>query len=289
MPASRSGKSVEHLGEHRDREVEVAVLLHVEVDERAVGRGLGVHGLQPLDDAVDGLVEGPHRELAGDGRHLDRDVVDVVALEQRHRAVATAGGLTLTQHRLAEEIEVEAVAPLAQLLDGLAELGRPGVDDEVADQATQRASRLADDESGHEDRDHRPELEQQTLSDGQELRGVAGEDAQVARGDLGVLGADDPVDEPDGEVEAVGILQEVGESLGGGVGRTRGGSGSGSIQARTSSTLRSASGRSVMTRSRLVVGRGTARREEGLGTTSPTDGTTVITHPSECSCLNTNR
>ena len=214
------GEVVEDPGEHRDGEVEVAVLLHVEVDERTAGGGLLVQGPQPLDDAVDGLVEGPQRQLAGDGRHLDRDVVDVVALEQGHRAVAPAGGLALTQDRLAEEVEVEAVAATAKLLDGLAELLRPGVDDQVADEPTQRAPRLADDETGHEDREHRAELEQQTLPVGQELRGVAGEGAQVARGDAGVLRPHDAVDESDGEVEAGGVLQKVRESLCGGVGTT---------------------------------------------------------------------
>ncbi len=73
-----------------------------------VGRAL-VQRRQLLDDAGDGLVERPHRELAGDRRDLDRDVVDVVALEQLHRAVAATGGFALAEHGLAEEVEVEAV------------------------------------------------------------------------------------------------------------------------------------------------------------------------------------
>ena len=47
---------------------------------------------------------------------------------------------------------------------------------------------------------------------------MAGEGAEIARRDLGVLGPHDSIDEADGEVEAGGILQEVGEPLCGGVG-----------------------------------------------------------------------
>ena len=107
---------------------------------------------------------------------------------------------------------------MRSFLIGFAELGRPGVDDQVPDQSPQRSTSLADDETGHEERHHRAELEQQALARGQELRGVAGEGAEVPGGDLGVLGPHDPVDEPDGEVEAGGVLQEMGESLGGGIG-----------------------------------------------------------------------
>ena len=251
MPASSCGKSLEHLGEHRDGEVEIAVLLHVEVDESTAGSGLGVQGLESFDDSVDGLVERPHRELAGDRGHLDGHIVDVVALEQLHRAVATADSLTLAEHSLAEEVDVQAVAALAQLLDRVAELGGPGVDDQVPDEPPQRATGLADDETRHEERHHCAELEQQALVIGQELRGAAGEGAEVPCGDLGVLGPHDPVDETDREVEAGGILQEVGESLRGGVGSA--GGGSGGIDPSTDEfMLRSASGRSVMSRSRLV-------------------------------------
>ena len=86
MPASRSCSSrlLEQAGEDRDREVEVAVLLHVEVDELAAcrRRRLLVERGEAVDDALDRLVEAPHREVARDRRDLDRDVVDVVAREQ---------------------------------------------------------------------------------------------------------------------------------------------------------------------------------------------------------------
>jgi hypothetical protein len=54
---------VEQSGEHRDRHVEVAVLLHVEVDEllRRRLRGPGEQRCERLDDVGDGLVERPCR------------------------------------------------------------------------------------------------------------------------------------------------------------------------------------------------------------------------------------
>ncbi len=126
---------VEQRGEHRDGEVEVAVLLHVEVDElrRGALRGELVERRELRDDLGDGLVERPHRELAHDARHLDRHVVDVVAGEELVGAAQAAVGLVLAEHGLAEEVEVEAVARLAERRDGGAELRRRRVEHEVAD------------------------------------------------------------------------------------------------------------------------------------------------------------
>ncbi len=60
---------LEQPGEHRDGQVEVLVLLHVEVDELGGGRrgGEAVQRGQALDDVLDGFVERPHRQLADHG------------------------------------------------------------------------------------------------------------------------------------------------------------------------------------------------------------------------------
>ena len=81
MPASQSRNSrlVEHAREGVDRQVQVAVLLHVEVDEhgRRLGRGDVVHGAQAIGDALELVVEGEHVEVGAQGRDLHRHVVDV--------------------------------------------------------------------------------------------------------------------------------------------------------------------------------------------------------------------
>ncbi len=217
------GEGLEDRLEDRDRQVEVVVLLHVEVDERRLaGRRALVERRQLLDDAGDGLVERPHRQLAGDGRHLDRHVVDVVALEQLHRAVAAVRGLALAEDRLAEQVEVEPVAAGAQALDRLAELRGTGVDDEVADHAPQGAPGDRHDQLGEQDRRHRAELEQDALAGRQERRRVQRERPQVARGDPVIVRAYDAVDEPDRELEPVRVLEQLGEAFGGGIGTAGG-------------------------------------------------------------------
>ncbi|PJI51784.1 hypothetical protein CTI14_53670, partial [Methylobacterium radiotolerans] len=59
----------------------------------------------------------PHGELADDARDLDRDVVDVRTGEEVVRALQSAARLALAEHGLAEEVEVETVAGLAELRD----------------------------------------------------------------------------------------------------------------------------------------------------------------------------
>ena len=108
--------------------------------------GLLVERGQPLDDAGDGLVEAPHRELAGDARHLDRHVVDVVAGEQLARALQAAVGLALAEHGLAEEVDVEAHAVGAQVGERLVEVLRRRVDDQVADHLAQHPAGDRDDD-----------------------------------------------------------------------------------------------------------------------------------------------
>ena len=96
--------------EHPHREREVAVLLHVEVEERAVpGRGQ-VQRPQPLDHAVDAAVGVPRGQLAGHRRDLDGHVVDVGPLDQGRHPRQPGGRLALPEHGLAEQVEVEPEA-----------------------------------------------------------------------------------------------------------------------------------------------------------------------------------
>ena len=121
------------------------------------------------------------------------------------------------EHGLAEEIDVELDAVLADLGDGGAELGVGGIDDEVADHFTEHTAGNRDDHL-RQGRSHgAAEADGAAHVPGQEGGDFRGQRGEVPGGDLQVLGADDAVDEPDGEVEAVGVLQDAGELLGGGV------------------------------------------------------------------------
>ncbi len=210
---------VEHAREHLDREVEVLVLLHVEVDElggRRLRRQLVQRG-QALDDLVDGLVERPHRQLRDDARHLDGDVVHVVAGEQLARAREAARGLLLAEDGLAEQVEVEAGSALAQLGDRRAELLARRVDDEVADHLAQHAARDGHDHLREDGAEDAARADRALHVPGEEARGLGGERGEAVAGDRQVLGTDDAVDEADGEVEAVLVLEDAGEALGGGI------------------------------------------------------------------------
>ena len=188
-------------------------LMNLAFCRRRQGRGAGEERGELLHDVLHGLVEGPGG-VRGHGRgDLDGDVVDVRAGQQGVRALEPAGGLVLAEHGLAEEVDVELDAVLADLGDGRAQLGVGGVDNQVADHFAQHAAGDRDDHL-RQDRGHgAAEADGAAHVPGQERRDLGGEGGEVAGGDLQVLGTDDAVDEPDREVQAVGVLQDPGELL----------------------------------------------------------------------------
>ena len=102
---------VEHPAERGDREVEVVVRLHVQVDE---GRGHrrppgAVQRAQPVAQHVDGGPEGQRVDLGVDGGDLHRHVVDVGPLDRgQHRGQPTAG-LVLAEDGLTQGVDVLVV------------------------------------------------------------------------------------------------------------------------------------------------------------------------------------
>ena len=56
------------------------------------------------------MVESPQIELAGDGRDLDRHVVNLGVLHQGQGALEAAGRLGLAQDRLAQQVDIQGVA-----------------------------------------------------------------------------------------------------------------------------------------------------------------------------------
>ena len=210
----------EQAREYRDRQFEVLVLLHIEVDELRTGRGfrsLLVERTEAVDDVVDGLVEGPHRDLRGHGGDLHRHVVDIVAGEQPVGLLQVVVGFTVTEHGLAEEVDVQPVTVGGERGHGLAELLVPGVDDHMPDHLTQASAG-----GGHDGL--RGDLGQ--CGTGLDLRAVEvrhrlgrqlADLGQRVGGGVDIIGAHDPIDEPDSEVEAVVIGEDSGEAFGCGV------------------------------------------------------------------------
>ena len=206
----------EQRGEDLHGEVQVRVDLHVQVDELAARRGVGglaVQRQEALDHALDGLVEAPVRQLRDHGGDLDRGVVDVVAGQEAVDVVQVLIGLAHAQDLLAEEVDVQRVAALGDVLDGLAERTWAGVDHQVADHLAQPAA-------GDRDDDRRGQVAH--VAAGDDLRAVQGgqglgRDARDAlqrpRGGDAVLGADHAIHEADGEVQPVGVLEDGREAV----------------------------------------------------------------------------
>ena len=204
---------VEDRGEDRHREVEIAVLLHVEVDELRLwgARRLLEQRRQALHDVLDGLVEGPRGMRSDGGRDLDRHVVHVGTGQQRMRALEPASGLLVAKHGLAQQVDVEPRPASPDLRDGLAQTRVGGIDDQVPDHGAQRASYERDHQVGQDTSGRPSEAYGGAQVPGQERRHVPGEGGEVAGGDPRILRPDHPVDESNREGQAVRILQDAGE------------------------------------------------------------------------------
>lgn len=127
-------RTIEDPLEHRDGEIEVLVLLHVEVDELLGARGVGAfeEGEKVGVDALHRFVECPvvvRRHRRGD---LDRYVVHVVAFEQTTSARQAPRRLASAEDVLAEQVDVQADAVLLDLRDRRTEFRVARVDDEMA-------------------------------------------------------------------------------------------------------------------------------------------------------------
>gem|GEM_PF-5616037 len=217
---ARQGRLLEQRREDRDRQVEIAVLLHVEVDELGAAgcRGLLVQRRQPLHDARHGLVEAPHRQLTDNRRDLDRHVVDVIPGQQLLRAAQSAARLAVSEHRLAEQVDIEPDAAGAQSLQGLPQRLRVGIDDEVRDHAAEHPPRDRDDRPRQDPGEAASHRDRRAQVPGQEPRDAVRELFEVPTGHPQVFGADHLVDEAERELEPARVFEHTGQSLGARVG-----------------------------------------------------------------------
>ncbi len=211
---------VEQLLEDGDGQVEVFELFHVEVDELRGGgcRGKLVQRSQPLHHLRHHLVERPHRELARDGRDLDRHVVDVVAGEKLAGAGEATIRLVIAEDGLAEQVQVEPDPLAAQRLQGLGELRRRRIHDEVRHHAAKHPAGDRHDRPRDERRESPAGEDRGPQVPGQERGDAVAQLFEVASGHPQIVGTHHLVNESEGKREPLGVLQHTGEPLGADIG-----------------------------------------------------------------------
>ncbi len=111
MPASsrRNSILVEHAHERLQGQLEVAVLLHVEVDERERCRtgGASVEPTESVGDPLDRVLECERVEVGDDRRHLHRHVVDIGAVDALLDLPQPLVGFGVGEDRFAERVHVD--------------------------------------------------------------------------------------------------------------------------------------------------------------------------------------
>ena len=80
-----------------------------------MGERLAVERAEAVLDALDGVAERDEVDLAEDRGDLDRDVLDVVASQEREVRLEAAAGLALAEDGLAELVQVQPDAGAAAL------------------------------------------------------------------------------------------------------------------------------------------------------------------------------
>ena len=119
MPASRwcELRLVEHLGERGDGQVQIAVLLHVEVDEpeRCLRQRGAIDLAKLFADSLDAAVEVEHVEVGHQRRCLDRDGCRRRVVAACRGPARRVDGFGVTENRFAEGIDEQPDAILAAL------------------------------------------------------------------------------------------------------------------------------------------------------------------------------
>jgi hypothetical protein len=129
------------------------------------------------------------------------------------------GCLVVAEHRLAEQVDVQADAAAPQLRKRLAELGRGRIDHEVPDHAPEHPARDGHDRPRQDRGDVAPDEDREPQVPGQEARDGVGQLLEVAPGDPQVLRPHHAIHEAEREIEAERVGEQTGEALRAGVGR----------------------------------------------------------------------
>ncbi len=211
---------LENARKDRDCHFEIFVLLHIEVDKFGDGGCCGAREQwsEAFHHMLDGFVERPGGVRGHRGRDLDRHVVDVVAAEEGVGSLEATGGFLLSQHGLAEQVDVESDAFGTHLCDRGAELRGGRVHHQVSHHLAENLAR-----NRHHHRGQHRGGNPTTAHGGLHVPGEEGghtrcEQGEVASGDNEVFRAHNSVDKPHGEVESGRVFQHTRELLRGGVG-----------------------------------------------------------------------
>lgn len=124
---------VEQLLKQPDRELEVVILLHVEVDEHPLRVRRLVQGAQAVLEARDRAVVVPVVDLRHHRGGLHRHVGHARVVDEVQGASGAGLGLLLADHGLAQQVEVELLAAGRGLVQHGVERVGLGVEDEVPD------------------------------------------------------------------------------------------------------------------------------------------------------------
>ena len=202
---------VEDRGEHRDRQVEVLVILHVEVEERPVVASEAVE--RQAHAVVDDLLEAPRVVGAGHRGDLDRHVVDVLAGHEARDLGQAVRCFLFAEDGLAEEVDVQAVTTLAQARERGAEALVGRINNEVADNLTEHSTRGSCHRTRSEERCGRTEAHRRSQSRGQEVLTTGRQALHGRAGHVQVRGTHDVIDESGGKGQPVRIGEDAGQEL----------------------------------------------------------------------------
>ena len=202
---------VEQADEGIERERQVLVFLHVEIDED------GRRGVGGAKDVAQGLLGSPERvrvgpqvELRADRRHLDRDVVDVGARHEREHVGPPTRRLGVPEHGLAQQVDVDPEPLGAQARQVPAQGRVGGVRQQVPDQGPEAAAGQRHDGTREGRGEAGAPAQEGAVGRGQEA-GLPRrhQSPQLAGGHAGRLGAQHAVAEGHGEGERARIGRQL--------------------------------------------------------------------------------
>ena len=200
-------------GERRDGEVQVAELLHVEIDEDALVRRGAVQNAQLGAHARQRAVQVDRHELAHDRGEFDRDVGDLATRHHLDDAAEAVGSLDLSEHRLAQDVHVGPEPLASPTLEVAGQRRRVGVEDQVAGERTDASVHRGDHQSREQSRRQGRRAQAREVPDSEPLaRRVRDRLAQRRRGAPARGEAHDLVGQRHRHAERGAVTQEPGES-----------------------------------------------------------------------------
>ena len=205
---------IEDGGEHRDRQVEVLVILHVEVEERPVVASEAVERQEGAHAVLDDLLEAPRVVGACHRGDLNGYVVDVLAGHEARDLGQAVRCFLLAEDGLTKKVDVQAVPALAQARERGAETLIRRVNNEVTDDLTEHSTCGSRHRTRSEERSSRAEPHRRGQGRWQEILTAGRQALHGCTGHIQVRGTHDVVDESGRESKSVRIGEDAGQELG---------------------------------------------------------------------------